>query len=163
MDYVLVLCSFLWMNNSSLYVYTTCCLSLHLLMDIWVISTFWLKWIVFYECLCTSISRFLLHKIRVWFCLSNPFLFGVLSFSTGHTFSFYNVYCVQLLSRIQLFVTCWAPLSMEFSRQQYWSGLPVPSPRDLSSPGIEPRSLTSPVLADKIFTITPPGKLIYGI
>ena len=34
-----------------------------------------------------------------------------------------------------------APLSMEFSRQEYWSGLPFPSPGDLPSPGIEPKSL----------------------
>ena len=37
-------------------------------------------------------------------------------------------------------VACQAPLSMGFSRQEYWSGLPFPSPRDLSNPGIEPRS-----------------------
>ena len=37
-------------------------------------------------------------------------------------------------------VACWAPLSMEFSRQEYWSGLPFPSPRDLPDPGIKPRS-----------------------
>ena len=37
-------------------------------------------------------------------------------------------------------VACQAPLSMEFSRQEYWSGLPCPSPADLSNPGIEPRS-----------------------
>ena len=43
---------------------------------------------MFYECLRTSISRFLLHKTEVWFCLPNPFLFGVLSFLTGHNFSF---------------------------------------------------------------------------
>ena len=35
-----------------------------------------------------------------------------------------------------------APLSMEFSRQEYWSGLPFPSPGDLPYPGIEPRSPT---------------------
>ena len=45
-----------------------------------------------------------------------------------------------------LFVTPWtvarqAPLSMEFSRQEYWSGLPFPSPGDLPDPGIEPRFL----------------------
>ena len=49
------------------------------------------------------------------------------------------------LSRARLFVTPWtvvykAPLSMEFSRQEYWSGLPFPSPGDLPDPGIEPRS-----------------------
>ena len=47
------------------------------------------------------------------------------------------------LSRVRLFVTPWtvayqAPLSMGFSRQEYWSGLPFPSPRDLPNPGIEP-------------------------
>ena len=52
---------------------------------------------------------------------------------------------VKLLSRIQLFATPWtvayqAPLSMGFSRQEYWSGLPFPSPRDLPDPGIEPGS-----------------------
>ena len=37
-------------------------------------------------------------------------------------------------------VACQAPLSMGFSRQDYWSGLPFPSPRDLPDPGTEPRS-----------------------
>ena len=50
---------------------------------------------------------------------------------------------VKSLSRVQLFATPWtaayqAPLSMGFSRQEYWSGLPFPSPRDLPDPGIEP-------------------------
>ena len=43
-------------------------------------------------------------------------------------------------------------LSMGFSRQEYWSGLPFPSPEDLPDPGIEPLSLTSPALAGKLFT-----------
>ena len=51
----------------------------------------------------------------------------------------------KLLSRVRLFVTPWtvayqAALSMGFSRQEYWSGLPFPSPGDLPSPRIEPRS-----------------------
>ena len=45
-----------------------------------------------------------------------------------------------------------APLSMGFSRQQYWSGLPCPPPRDLPDPGIEPESLVSPALAGGFFT-----------
>ena len=45
-----------------------------------------------------------------------------------------------------------AHLSMEFSRQEHWSGLPCPPPRDLPNPGIEPGSLTSPALAGGIFT-----------
>ena len=51
------------------------------------------------------------------------------------------------VSRALLFVTPWtivhqAPLSMGFSRQEYWSGLPFPSPGDLPDPGIEPKSPT---------------------
>ena len=48
-----------------------------------------------------------------------------------------------------------APLSMEISRQEYWSGLPFPSPGDLPGPGIEP---ASPVLAGRFFTTEPPWK-----
>ena len=52
---------------------------------------------------------------------------------------------VKSLSRVQLFVTPWtaahqAPPSMGFSRQEYWSGLPFPSPGDLPNPGIKPES-----------------------
>ena len=56
--------------------------------------------------------------------------------------------CVcELLSHIQLLVTPWtvachAHLSMEFSRQEYWSGLPCPSPGDLPNPGTKPKSPT---------------------
>ena len=54
---------------------------------------------------------------------------------------------VKSLSRVQLFATPWtvayqASPSMGFSRQEYWSGLPFPSPGDLPDPGIEPRSPT---------------------
>ena len=60
-------------------------------------------------------------------------------------------------SCVWLFVTLWtvayqAPLSMGFSRQEYWSGLPCPSPGDLPNPGIEPTSLNSPALAGRFFT-----------
>jgi len=60
-------------------------------------------------------------------------------------------------SHIQLFATlwtvaCWAPLSMGFSRQEYWSGLPSPPPGDLLHPGIEPTSLVSPELTGGFFT-----------
>ena len=52
---------------------------------------------------------------------------------------------VKLLRRVRLFAALWtvayqAPLSMGFSRQEYWSGLLFPSPEDLPDPGIEPRS-----------------------
>ena len=66
-------------------------------------------------------------------------------------------------SCVWLFVNLWTiahqgPLSMEFSRQEYWSGLPFPPPRYLPDLGIEPESLTSPALAGGRFpasAITP--------
>ena len=68
--------------------------------------------------------------------------------------------CACVLNRfshVRFFATLWtvacqAPLSMEFSRQEYWSGLPCPPPGDLPKPGIEPASLTSPSLAGGFFT-----------
>ena len=67
---------------------------------------------------------------------------------------------VTSLSRVRLFATPWtvarqAPPSMGFSRQEYWSGLPFPSPGDLPDPGIEPRS---PALQADALTSEPPGK-----
>ena len=61
------------------------------------------------------------------------------------------------LSRVQLFVTPGtaarqAPLSVEFSRREYWSGLPCPPPEDLPHPGIELVSLRSPALVGDFFT-----------
>ena len=52
-------------------------------------------------------------------------------------------------------VACQNPLSMEFSRQEYWSGWPFPPPGDLPRPGIEP---ASPALAMGFFTTVLPGK-----
>ena len=64
---------------------------------------------------------------------------------------------VKSLSRVQLLATPWtvayqAPMSMGFSRQAYWSGLPFPIPGDLPDPGMEPASLASPALASGFFT-----------
>ena len=69
----------------------------------------------------------------------------------------------QSLSCVQFSATLWtlahqAPLSMEFSRQEYWSGLPFPSTGDLLNPGIEPVSLASPALAGRFFMADAPGK-----
>ena len=44
------------------------------------------------------------------------------------------------------------PLSVEFSKQEYWSGFPCPPPEDLPNPGIKPESLMSPELASGLFT-----------
>ena len=62
-----------------------------------------------------------------------------------------------------LFSTLWtvayqAPLSMGFSRQEYWSGLPCPPPGDLPDPGIEPTSPESPALQVESLPTEPPGK-----
>ena len=51
-----------------------------------------------------------------------------------------------------------APLSMGFSRQEYWTGLPCPPPGDLPNTGIKPRSLTSPALAGRFFTTSATGE-----
>jgi len=51
-----------------------------------------------------------------------------------------------------------ASLFMEFSRQEYWSGLPLPFPGHLSYPGIEPGSLISPALVGGFFITEPSGK-----
>ena len=69
---------------------------------------------------------------------------------------------MKLLSHVRLFATPWtvaykAPLSMEFSRQEYWSGSPFPSPRDLPKPGIEPGW---PALQADALLSEPPGKLV---
>ena len=79
-----------------------------------------------------------------------------------HIWSYHRLMKVKVksLSRVQLFATLWtvahqAAPSMGFSRQEYWSGLPFPSPGHLPNPGIEPRSPTSQ--ADAL-TSEPPGK-----
>ena len=69
-------------------------------------------------------------------------------------------YKLCVLSHVWLFATPWtvahqAPVSMEFSRQEYWSTLPFPFPGDLPNPEIEPASLA---LAGRFFTTEPPGK-----
>ena len=80
-----------------------------------------------------------------------------------HSFKIYLfIVHAQSLSHIWLFVTPWtaanqAPLSMGFSRQEHWSGLPFPPPEDLPHSGMEP---ASPALASKFFTSKPPRKPI---
>ena len=80
-----------------------------------------------------------------------------------------NVICnthskqVKSLSHVRLFVTLWtvayqASPSMGFSRQEYWSGLPFPSPGDLPDPAIKPGS---PALEADTLTTEPPGKPIH--
>ena len=72
---------------------------------------------------------------------------------------------VKLLSHVRLFVTPWtvahqAPPSMGFSRQEYWSGVPFPSPGDLPNPGIEPGC---PSLQADALPSEPTGKLYFDL
>ena len=88
-----------------------------------------------------------------WFLISylNPICWNTSEFNLEQSFLYLYILrvcvCVRAcLSHVQLFVTPWTvahhtPLSKEFSRQEYWSELPFPSPRDLADLGIEPTSL----------------------
>ena len=67
--------------------------------------------------------------------------------------------CVQLFATLWT-IACQAPLSMGFSRQEYWSGLPCPPPGHLPDRGIEPASLMSPALAGGFFALIPSTTLI---
>ena len=73
-----------------------------------------------------------------------------------------HVLCLSVVSDV-FFVTPWtvarqAPLSMEFSGQEYWSGFPFPTPGDLPDPGIGPAHLASLALVGRLCTTEPPGK-----
>ena len=80
-----------------------------------------------------------------------------------------KTYMLSCFSPVRLFGTPWTvahqtPLSLGFSRQEYWSGLLCPPPGDLPDPGIKPTSLMSPALAGGFFTTVPPmlaQKLVY--
>ena len=97
--------------------------------------------------------------------LSGSSVFGILQARTLEwvAISFSNA-CkwkvkAKSLSPVRLFATPWtaayqAPLSMEFPRQKYQSGLPFPSPEDLPNPGIVPMFLVSPTLAGRFFNCT---------
>lgn len=80
----------------------------------------------------------------------------------------YCCLCAQSVGHVQLFVTAWtvscrAPLSMEFSGQEYCSGLPFPPPGDLLGSESKPASLVCAALAGEFFDTVPPGKPPYYI
>ena len=84
---------------------------------------------------------------------------GSINYSTGLCIAKWSE--VKSLSRVWLFATAWtvaykAPLSMEFSRQEYWSGLPFPSPGDLPSPVIK---LGSPVCRQTLYCLSHQGSI----
>ena len=94
---------------------------------------------------------------------------GILQARTLVAISFSNVWKwkvkVKSLSRVRLLATPWtvayqAPPPMGFSRQEYWSGLPFPSPGDLPDPGIKPRSPTLQTLSHQRAQVNKPRKKI---
>ena len=80
------------------------------------------------------------------------------SFSSFFSLCFLkHSFMLSCFSHVRLFATLWttalqAPQSMGFSRQEYWSGSPFPSPGHLPDPGTKPMSLTSSALAGRFFT-----------
>ena len=82
-------------------------------------------------------------------------------------FFFFPKSIMLVLNRVQLFVIAWtvarqAPLSMGFSRQEYWSVLPFSPPGDYPNPGIESMSPVSPALADGFFMLSHMGSPLLG-
>ena len=100
-------------------------------------------------CVCVCVCESLCYTSEIQHCKSTLIqenkIFKKIN-PNSHYFNSTNCLLkVKSLSRVQLFVTPWtvayqASHSMGFSRQEYWSGLPFPSPGDLPDPGIEPGS-----------------------
>ena len=114
-----------------------------------------------FECL---ISDFQAHRSNILYLTSYQDFFFCFKLGEKSNFFFrFNIYCyvcvcAPLLSCVELFATPWtvahkAPLSMEFSKQEYWSGEPFSSPGDLPSPGIKPE-----YPAFQALTSEPPGE-----
>ena len=121
----------------------------------------------------SALIVYILIIMQVLFTCDLPYFFSMYHFISPQFIYeyFLNFLCIypymcvwaQLLSRAWLFVTPWtvahqAPLSMGFSQQGYWSGLPFSHPGGLPNPGTKPTSPVSPALAGRFFTTEPPGK-----
>ena len=116
---------------------------------------------------CRPLSKYSMgeycHLVYMWWYFNVSFSFVM----PANTSSFFTVryrgqMCVFVLSHLRLCATPWtvAPqpyLSMQFSRQEYWSGLPFPPPGDLLNPGIKPSFLTSFALAGRFLPLRPLG------
>ena len=105
--------------------------------------------------------------LHVLFLILEMFTFSALNTTSAVGFLVVTLHCeVKSLSGVRLFATPWtvayqASPSMGFSRQEYWSGLPFPSPGDLPGPGIEPGS---PALEADTLTSEPPlNNLIFNL
>ena len=97
-----------------------------------------------------------LKKIKTLICKDISFVFYVEQYNLESERKCQSRSCV-LLFMTPWTIACQAPLSMEFSRQEYWSGLPFPSPRELFNPGIERGSSAS--WTDSLLS-EPPGNIL---
>ena len=101
-----------------------------------------------YETVYISVRQYLIiFKTLTFTMVLKERIWKITFLTFGHSIILLVKVKVKLLSRVQLFATPWtvayqASLSMGFSRQESWSGLPFPSPGDFPNPGIEPRSPT---------------------
>ena len=99
----------------------------------------------------TALYRRLPAALEWTLCLLSPFAFtaGMAQVRVHETISLFHSLCVLIAQ------SCPAPLSVEFSRPEYWSGEPFPSPGDLPNPGIKVRS---PAMQVDSLQSEPPGK-----
>ena len=100
---------------------------------------------------CETLAYWTCNYQQVWSLLNLNLVITVVVLSIMYSTN------IVLQSRVWLFaipwtVACQAPLSVGFSQQEYWSGLPCPTLGDLLDPGIKPTSLTSPALEDRFLT-----------
>jgi len=114
----------------------------------------------------TNISPFILLGAALFILVVYKSVFYNYTFIHNHISTSLYVsshVCVLMVSRVRVFanpwtIVCHVSLSMGFPRQEYWSGLPLPTPGDLPDPGIEPTSLKAPALAGRFFTTALAGK-----
>ena len=131
-------------------VVTHCCCELNFSTNNWRLTCFQVP---LFEIGVNEIYLFKLGSESLPFCnfsfhyIPQDFCWGQVSVTTAEAFWKWCAHEVKLLSRVRLFETSWTvayqdPQSIGFSRQEYWSGLPFPSPGDLPDAGIEPGSPT---------------------
>ena len=142
--------SFLWtINVPNFFIQNTLDIHFFSPLSVWSFPRFWTNFSEGSSVLYLNIPKAFASSLHTLKCGWSPVI------------SFLHVLCCALsLSHIWLFVTPWtvahqAPLSMGFSRQEYWSGLPCPPPGDHRNPEIEPRS---PALQVDSLPSEPPGK-----
>ena len=137
------------------------------MVDGQLISIKWMDLKQIHHCVIGKIDTTHFHFLLFFFSILFPFLWLSSSSSFFPPISL-NTYftvcvcmclyaCVCTLSHVWFFVNPWAvacqaPLSMGFSRQEYWNRLLFPPPGDLPNPGIKPRSLVSPAWTGVFFT-----------